>query len=35
MLDKIFSNNGTEAKMMLLDKLKGLAAETQSHTPQI
>ena len=35
MLDQISSNKGTGAKLMLRDKLKGIAAETQSHVPQI
>ena len=35
LLDQTSSNKGTGAKSMLRDKLKGLAAETQSHVPQI
>ena len=35
MLDHISSNKGTGAKLMLRDKLKGFAAETQSHVPKI
>ena len=35
MLDRISSNKGTEVKLMLQDNLKGLAAETQSHIPQV
>ncbi len=35
MLDRISSNKGTGAKLMLRDKLKGLAADTQTRVPQI
>ncbi len=31
MLDRISSNKGTGAKLMLRDKLKGLAADTQTR----
>ena len=34
-LDRISSNKGTGAKLMLRDKLKGLVADTKSHVPQI
>ena len=35
LLDKIATGKGTNAKLLLRDKLKATAADTQSHVPKI